>query len=86
MPSDPVRPFRSRVVRQDRAADVVTPMVDALDDSIPDLRPGNPDAAAYAESPAALYVYRQGHGSDVHSGNRLRNRDRSLPRRAGART
>ncbi len=63
-----VRPFRARLVRQDRSAGVVVPMVDSLDDTIPDLRSGTVDPEAYAESPAALYVYRQRRGTESHTG------------------
>ena len=63
-----VRPFRARLVTQDRSADVVMPMVDSIDDTIPDLRSGIVDPEAYAESPARLYVYRQRRGTEAHTG------------------
>jgi uncharacterized protein (DUF1015 family) len=63
-----VRPFRSRLVTQDRSAGVVVPMVDSLDDTIPDLRSGVTDPNAYVEAPAALYVYRQRRGTESHTG------------------
>ena len=61
----PVRPFRSRLVHQERAADLVTPMVDSVDVPVrqPDL-----DEAAYDAPVAALYVYRQRRGNDQHVG------------------
>lgn len=61
-----VRPFASRVVRQEWAGRVVVPMVDAADRVA---RPqGGVPAAAYDESPRALFVYRMRHGSDEHVG------------------
>jgi uncharacterized protein (DUF1015 family) len=63
-----VRPFRARLVTQDRSAGVVVPMVDSLDDAIPDLRSGTADPDAYAERPPAMYVYRQRRGSEAHTG------------------
>jgi uncharacterized protein (DUF1015 family) len=62
-----VRPFRSRLVRQDRAAGVVTPMVDALDAPLPDLVQ-TVDADAYDEVTDSMYVYRQQRGADLHVG------------------
>ena len=63
--TSPVRPFRSRLVHQERAADLVTPMVDSVDVPVrqPDL-----DDAAYGAAVAALYVYRQRRGGDQHVG------------------
>lgn len=62
-----VRPFASRVVRQEWADRVVVPMVDAAD------QVGRPygarvPAAAYEESPRALFVYRMRSGPDEHVG------------------
>ena len=48
-----VRPFEARVVRQEWAAQAVTPMVDALGERRP---PTQVPATAYEESPRALYV------------------------------
>ena len=61
----PVRPFRSRLVHQERAADLVTPMVDSVDVPVrqPDL-----DEARVRRPVAALYVYRQRRGTDQHVG------------------
>jgi len=63
--TSPVRPFRARLVHQERAADLVTPMVDSVDVPVqqPDL-----DDAAYDAPVSALYVYRQRRGSDQHVG------------------
>ena len=64
---DAVRPFEARVVRQEWAADTVAPMVDAL--SLGERRPaGGAPAAAYEESPRALYAYRIRRGSAEHLG------------------
>ena len=60
-----VRPFEARVVRQDWAAQAVTPMVDALGGQRP---PARVPATAYEHSPRAFYVYRMRHGSDDHVG------------------
>jgi uncharacterized protein (DUF1015 family) len=63
--TSPVRPFRSRLVHQERAADLVTPMVDSVDEPVrqPDL-----DDAAYDAPVAGLYVYRQRRDGDEHVG------------------
>ena len=63
--TSPVRPFRSRLVHQERAADLVTPMVDSVD--VPVQQPDLDDAAYDAPVPA-LYVYRQRRGADQHVG------------------
>jgi uncharacterized protein (DUF1015 family) len=60
-----VRPFEARVVRQEWAAQAVTPMVDALGERRP---PTQVPATAYEESPLALYVYRMRRGDDDHVG------------------
>ena len=60
-----VRPFEARVVRQEWAAQAVTPMVDALGDRQP---PAPVPASAYDDSPRAFYVYRMRRGSDDHVG------------------
>jgi uncharacterized protein (DUF1015 family) len=62
-----VRPFRSRLVRQDRAADAVTPMVDSLDAPLPG-QVQRVDLDAYDGATDSLYVYRQQRGDDVHVG------------------
>ncbi|MGZ4472902.1 MAG: DUF1015 family protein [Nocardioidaceae bacterium] len=63
-----VRPFRSRVVRQDWAARVVTPMFDAARGAGVGeaFRSTTPDA--YAESPPALFVYRLRRDGEEHVG------------------
>ena len=63
--SDAVRPFEARVVRQEWAAQAVTPMLDALGGQRP---PTRVPAAAYEHSPRAFYVYRMRHGSEDHVG------------------
>lgn len=63
-----VRPFRSRLVRQDRAADVVTPMLDSLDAPLPEQVQRGVDPDAYDDVTDSLYVYRQQRGTDVHVG------------------
>ncbi|MDQ6641459.1 MAG: DUF1015 family protein, partial [Actinomycetota bacterium] len=63
-----MRPFRSRVVRQDRAGDVVTPMVDSLDAPLPDELGQSIDLDAYGAATDSMYVYRQQRGNDVHVG------------------
>ena len=60
-----VRPFEARVVRQEWAAQAVTPMVDALGTGRP---PAPVPATAYEHSPRAFYVYRMRRGSDDHVG------------------
>jgi uncharacterized protein (DUF1015 family) len=63
--TSPVRPFRSRLVHPERAADLVTPMVDSVDVPVrqPDL-----DDTAYDAPVSALYVYRQRRGAEQHIG------------------
>lgn len=63
-----VRPFRSRLVRQDRAADAVTPMIDSLEAPAPDQQLQGVDLDAYGEATDSMYVYRQQRGADVHVG------------------
>ena len=62
-----VRPFESRVVRQEWAAQVVAPMVDALARGE---RRRHPDAfhEAYEHSPPALFVYRMRSRAEEHVG------------------
>lgn len=60
-----VRPFEARVVRQEWAAQAVTPMVEALGERRP---PSPVPATAYEDSPRALYVYRMRRGSADHVG------------------
>jgi uncharacterized protein (DUF1015 family) len=62
-----VRPFGARVVRQEWASRVVTPMVDARGLGERPRRPRAP-AEAYTDSPPALYVYRMGREADAHVG------------------
>ena len=62
-----VRPFTPRVVRQEWAGRAVKPMVDAADRVDRPHGTGIP-AAAYEESPRALFVYRMRSGSDDHVG------------------
>ncbi len=62
-----VRPFRSRVVRQEWAAHVVAPMVDALGHGGRPGRAGVP-GEAYEDAPPALFVYRMRSGPDEHVG------------------
>jgi uncharacterized protein (DUF1015 family) len=67
MSSGAVRPFESRVVRQESAELVVGPMVDALDEG--ERRRRNPvPATAYDEAPRSLFVYRMARGADHHVG------------------
>jgi uncharacterized protein (DUF1015 family) len=63
-----VRPFRSRVVSQEQAARVVTPMFETADQAIPDLGLSSVDVDAYDEVSTELYVYRQRRGPDSHVG------------------
>ena len=63
-----VRPFPARVVRQDRARGLVTAMSDPLERAGPGPVAVAPDPAAYDESAAALYVYRQGGDGTAHTG------------------
>ncbi|MET1059393.1 MAG: DUF1015 family protein [Nocardioides sp.] len=60
-----VRPFEARLVRQEWAAQAVTPMVDALGERRP---PISVPSTAYEDSPRAFYVYRMRHGTDDHIG------------------
>lgn len=60
-----VRPFTARVVRQEWAAQAVTPMVEALGTGQP---PAPVPASAYDHSPRAFYVHRMRRGSDDHVG------------------
>ena len=62
-----VRPFQSRVVRQEWAAHVVGPMVDARYQDGPRGHAGVP-REAYEDSPPALFVYRMRSGPDEHVG------------------
>ena len=70
---DVVRPFRASIVRQDQAAQHVSPMLDAAKAS---RRPADAqsetargiDPEAYDESPTALYIYRLRRGDDEHVG------------------
>lgn len=62
-----VRPFESRVVRQEWAAQAVAPMLDALGRGEQVPRARVPEAA-YEHSPRAFYVYRMRRGSDDHVG------------------
>jgi uncharacterized protein (DUF1015 family) len=63
-----VRPFSARVIRQERARRTVTAMTDSQDDSGVDLYGVKIDPAAYADSAAALYVYRQTRGDRSYTG------------------
>jgi uncharacterized protein (DUF1015 family) len=70
-----VRPFRARIVRQECAAQNISPMFDALHTSerhlALDVRRGSPpaiDPDAYDESGEALFVYRLRRGDDQHVG------------------
>lgn len=69
-----VRPFRASIVRQESAAQNISPMLDALPASerpARDARPGTIrpiDPDDYVESPAALYVYRLQRGDQQHVG------------------
>ena len=62
-----VRPFEARVVRQEWAAQAVTPMVDALGQNERPPSPASPPTA-YEDSPRALYVYRMRRGEEDHVG------------------
>ncbi len=62
-----VRPFRSRIVRQELAGRVVAPMFESAEETVPDLRP-RVDFGAYDEVSTAVYVYRQRRGPDSHVG------------------
>ena len=76
-----IRPFRARVVRPEWARRLVTGLAELPEDTgtLPPVAP--PDPAAYDESEAALYVYRQGD----HTGVVCEVDVRRLRRRAGAR-
>lgn len=63
-----VRAFPARVVRQDSARRTVTAMSDSQDDSGIDLYGVTVDPAAYEDSPAAMYVYRQSRGDASYTG------------------
>jgi uncharacterized protein (DUF1015 family) len=70
-----VRPFRARIVRQECAAQTVSPMFDALQPAeralALDARRGRPcgiDPDAYDESATALFVYRLRRGDAEHVG------------------
>jgi len=63
-----VRLFPARLVRQDWARRTVTAMSDSQDESGIDLHGVAVDPAAYHDSPAALYVYRQGRGHTSYTG------------------
>src|SRR5262249_46587090 len=54
-----VRPFPARVVRPESAGRTVSAMTDSQDDSGVDLYSVAIDPAWYADSPDAVYVYRQ---------------------------
>lgn len=62
-----VRPFRARVVRPDRAQRMVTALTDPLGETGAAV-PVEREPAAYEDSPAALYVYRQGGAGAPHIG------------------
>ncbi|MGH3412596.1 MAG: DUF1015 family protein [Marmoricola sp.] len=63
-----VSPFRARVVIQDRAPGSVTAMTSLPDENGPVPPPVVIDPAAYEESDAALYVYRQQDDAGAHTG------------------
>jgi len=63
-----VRPFAARVVRQESARRTVTAMTDSQDDSGVDLYGVRIDPASYADSDAAVYVYRQTRGDAAYTG------------------
>jgi len=62
-----VHPFSARIVRQEWAAGIVTPMSESLDADHARRHPVV-DAGAYDDSAAALYVYAQRLGTDTHVG------------------
>lgn len=66
--TDLVRPFESRVVRQDWADRAVAPMVDARGLSEQTDRSEVPDDEAYQPSPRAYYVYRIRDAAGDHVG------------------
>lgn len=63
-----VRPFPAAVVRQEYARRTVTAMTDSQDESGIDLYRVAADPAAYQDSPAGLYVYRQSRGQERYTG------------------
>lgn len=63
-----VRPFPARVVHQDWVRRAVTAMSDSLDETGTDPVRVAIDPAAYEESAAALYVYRQRRDGASHTG------------------
>jgi uncharacterized protein (DUF1015 family) len=63
-----VRPFPARIVRQESARRTVTAMTDSQDDSGIDLYGVRVDPAAYADSPDAMYVYRQSRDDASYTG------------------
>jgi uncharacterized protein (DUF1015 family) len=63
-----VRAFPARLVRQEAARRTVTAMSDSQDDSGIDLYGVRIDPAAYHESSAAMYVYRQSRGDESYTG------------------
>ena len=63
-----VRPFPARVVHQDWVRRAVTAMSDSLDETDTDPVRVAIDPAAYEESAAALYVYRQRRDGASHTG------------------
>lgn len=63
-----VRPFPARVVHQDWARRTVTAMSDSLDETGDGPLQIGIDPAAYDESAAALYVYRQRRDGASHTG------------------
>jgi uncharacterized protein (DUF1015 family) len=63
-----VRPFPARVVHQDWARRAVTAMSDSLDETGDGPLRVAIDPAAYDESAAALYVYRQRRDGASHTG------------------
>jgi uncharacterized protein (DUF1015 family) len=63
-----VRPFPARIVRQDWAQRAVVAMTEALDETSDNLVQVPIDPAAYDESAAALYLYRQRREDVSHTG------------------
>ena len=80
--TSPVRPFRSRLVHQERAADLVTPMVDSVD--VPVQQPDLDDAAYDAPVSGALRLPPAARRRPAR-GRGLRRPPRGVPRPAGAR-
>jgi len=62
-----VHPFSARIVRQECAAEIVTPMSESPDAHHAHGHPAV-DPSAYDEEAAALYVYAQSLGKDTHVG------------------